>query len=377
MHMTRLAARARPVVEAALRLQGALTPDTRSELRELVRAMNSYHSNGIEGQSTHPLNIEKALRQDFSDTPEIAKRQRIALAHIEAEKALETLALPEVDAFKSATLRTAHEYLYQRLAVEDRQSDDGQEVAPGRWREVQVAVYRHEPPPAAAIPLFLARTDTVYASGHGLETLLTVAACAHHRLAWVHPFLDGNGRAIRLQLHAGLHALTDGLWSANRGLARQRDRYYQCLSEADMARQGDMDGRGNLSERMLVQWCEFFIDVCRDQVDFMTALLQPQTLKARLAALIRVRMAEREDYREELILPLLHVLAVGPVSRKDFTQMTGLGATTARKSMSRLLRDGLLKSASHKSEVHIGIPLDALSILLPNLYPEAAAVSLE
>jgi predicted HTH transcriptional regulator len=128
---------------------------------------------------------------------------------------------------------------------------------------------------------------------------------------------------------------------------------------------------------MLVQWCEFFIDVCRDQVDFMTALLQPQTLKARLAALIRVRMAERADYREELILPLLHVLAVGPVSRKDFTQMTGLGATTARKSISRLLRDGLLKSASHKSEVHIGIPLDALNILFPNLYPEAAAISLE
>jgi hypothetical protein len=44
-----------------------------------------------------------------------------------------------------------------------------------------------------------------------------------------------------------LHALTDGLWSANRGLARQRDRYHQCLSEADMARQGDMDGRGATS----------------------------------------------------------------------------------------------------------------------------------
>ncbi len=175
----------------------------------------------------------------------------------EAEKALEALALSEADAFKSETLRTAHECLYQRLAIEDRQSDDGQEVVPGRWRDVQVAVYRHEPPPVAAIALFLARTDTAYGIGHRLETLLTVAACAHHRLAWVHPFLDGNRRAIRLQRYAGLHALTDGLWSANRGLARQRDRYHQCLSEVDMARQGDLDGRGNLSERMLVRWCGF------------------------------------------------------------------------------------------------------------------------
>ena len=60
----------------------------------------------------------------------------------EAEKALEALALSEADAFKSDTLRTAHECLYQRLAIEDRQSDDGQEVVPGRWRDVQVAVYR-------------------------------------------------------------------------------------------------------------------------------------------------------------------------------------------------------------------------------------------
>lgn len=375
--LAQLALRAQPVVEASLRLQGALAPHTRVALRELVRAMNSYYSNRIEGQSTHPVNIEKALRQDFSAQPDVARRQRVALAHMAAEKELEALGLTPAQTFQSDTLRLAHDALYRRLNPEDRQTEEGLEVLPGRWRDVPVAVFRHEPPVAASIPLFLARSDEVYARPWGLDMSLVVAACAHHRLIWVHPFLDGNGRACRLQLHTCLHPLTDGLWSVNRGLARQRERYYQCLSEADMARQGDLDGRGNLSQRMLVQWCEFLIDICRDQVEFMTQLLQPQTLKMRLEALIRVRTAEREAYRSELIQPMLHVLATGPVSRGDFARMTGLGETTARKSMSQLLKDGLLQSDSHRSELRIGMPLDALNILFPNLYPEAAAAPMD
>jgi Fic family protein len=128
---------------------------------------------------------------------------------------------------------------------------------------------------------------------------------------------------------------------------------------------------------MLVQWCEFLIDICRDQVEFMTQLLQPQTLKMRLEALVRVRTAEREAYRTELIQPLLHVLATGPVSRGDFARMTGLGETTARKSTAQLLKDGLLQSDSHRGELRIGLPLDALNILFPNLYPEAAAAPMD
>lgn len=376
MRLAELLEQSRPVVEASYKLQGALTVQARGELRELVRAMNSYYSNWIEGQSTHPLNIEKALRADFSQKPDIAKRQRIAVAHIAAEKELEALALSEKNAFSSETLRLAHESLYAKMSAQDRLTEQGALVVPGVWREHGVAVQRHEAPPVAVMPLFLKRADDFYVKPWGLDSLLTATASSHHRLIWIHPFLDGNGRACRLQLHAILHRLTDGLWSANRGLARQRDLYYQKLSEADMARQGDLDGRGNLSERMLAAWCEFFISICQDQVSFMTELLAPQMLKNRLAALVKIRIEERpgSGYRQEAILPMLHVLTAGPVARADFVQMTGLGASTARKVMSGLLKDGLLKSDSHKSELRIGFPLDCLNVLFPNLYPEASAV---
>ena len=51
--------------------------------------MNSYYSNRIEGQHTRPLELEQALRKDFSADAKLAARQRLALAHMDAEAAAE------------------------------------------------------------------------------------------------------------------------------------------------------------------------------------------------------------------------------------------------------------------------------------------------
>src|SRR5258708_35115042 len=83
---------------------------------------------------------------------------------------------------------------------------------------------------------------------------VVAASAAHHRLAWIHPFLDGNGRVVRLFTDAYLHQVGvngHGLWTVTRGFARQRERYLAALADADHPRRGDLDGRGNLSEQSL------------------------------------------------------------------------------------------------------------------------------
>ncbi|MDR3088976.1 MAG: Fic family protein [Desulfobulbaceae bacterium] len=383
-HLAALRERSSEVIAQSLRLSGAAHPDTVASLRELVREMNSYYSNRIEGQSTHPRHIARALRSDFSGKPDIARLQRLALAHIEAERELEArigqAARPDVrsDAadlpptLSSAFVRAAHRALYGRLSEADRLTEDAQVIEPGGWRTAQVAVGRHEPPPPEALPAFLARFDEVYGGRRLLDDQLLLAAAAHQRMAWIHPFADGNGRACRLQTHCALWPLSHGLWSVSRGLSRRRDDYYAYMDAADAPRQGALDGRGNLSEKALADWCAWFIDLCADQVAFMARMFDLDGMKARISALITFRAAHDKRIRAEAVAPLHHLFMGGPTSRGEFCQMTGLGERTARGLLSRLIETGLVSSAGHVAPVRFAFPLDALQFLLPELYPEAA-----
>lgn len=73
------------VIASAGELAAHGMPRLRTLLREALRPMNSYYTNKIEGQQTEPLLIERAMRQDFSGSPDEARRQRIAIAHIDTE----------------------------------------------------------------------------------------------------------------------------------------------------------------------------------------------------------------------------------------------------------------------------------------------------
>lgn len=359
------------IVRASVSLDSTAHSTARDAVRELVRSMNSYYSNRIEGQGTHPLNIERALRSDFSEKPDIAKLQHIAVAHIEAEKELEERVKAGVSALKSDFLIAAHAALYSRLREEDRTVEDGHVIVPGAIRTENVEVGRHIPPIAGSIPSFLKRMDDVYGREMGWDMQLIAIACLHHRATWVHPFRDGNGRSARLQSHCALWELSGGLWSPNRGLARARQDYYVHLQNADGPRRGDLDGRGNLTSAGLREWVKFFLDVCEDQVTFMTNMLDLDGMKRRIEGLISYRAAIDSKMRREAILPLHHVFSAGPVSRGEFTQLTGLGERTASNLIKHLLNTKLLVSDTPKGPVRFGLPLDALQFLLPELYPEA------
>src|SRR5690606_6206458 len=121
-------------------------------------------------------------------------------------------------------------------------------VTPGAWRTGLVDVGAHVAPAPEVVAPMLARLDAGYRKLTDVSAVIAIAAM-HHRLLWVHPFDDGNGRVARLISHAqvvraGLDA--GGLWSLARGLARRREDYRRTLADADQPRRNDLDGRGNL-----------------------------------------------------------------------------------------------------------------------------------
>src|SRR6185312_13290653 len=67
-------------------LRRSLAPGVASALADLVRAMNCYYSNLIEGHYTHPVDIERALAGDYSEDKEKRNLQKEAKAHIDTQR---------------------------------------------------------------------------------------------------------------------------------------------------------------------------------------------------------------------------------------------------------------------------------------------------
>src|SRR6266508_2588706 len=277
-------------VEVAARAAGfrrSLPEGVRSALGDLVRSMNCYYSNLIEGHDTHPVDIERALRNDYSADRRKRDLQLEAKAHIEVQKWIDKGELKD-RAVTSDAVREVHRRFCvllpdELLWVEDPDTHERSRVTPGELRRRDVRVGQHVPMSPGAVPRFLAQLERAY-SGRGKTDAILAVASAHHRLLWIHPFLDGHGRVARLMSHAQMLALADtgGVWSIARGLARNVARYKELLSNCDLPRRNDLDGRGALSEEALADFTRFFLSTCIDQVAFMETLMQPDRLRARV-----------------------------------------------------------------------------------------------
>ena len=372
-----LLAKAHDLALAATALTGRAVP---SGLVALLRAMNSYYSNRIEGQHTRPAELQQALKRDFSSDAGLARRQRLAVAHIEAEIELDARFAGAEGAaalYTPSALQQVHAALFARLPKEDLVTDEGAAIAPGQWRDREVRVGRHVAPEAAALPRLLERWAGDYGGVRRGEAALVALAAAHQRLGWIHPFIDGNGRVMRLHTHLLLSALgyTGGLWSPLRGFARSHDRYFALLAAADEPRRGDLDGRGNLSEAALIAWIDYVLDTCLDQVRFMGSMLRLDEIEGRIAACLHFEQhSQRSGVRLEALRPLHYLFATGiALDRGEFKRMTGLGDRTAVTLLSALLKRGLLESDSPQGKLRFGLPLHALRFYFPALWPEAEA----
>ncbi len=364
------------LIAKASSLAGQVNPIATSSLGDLVRSMNCYYSNLIEGHDTHPRDIERALQQNFSKQPEKRALQLEAVAHIAVQKAIDEGADDPSEPFAAAYPLWLHGEFCRRLPeemlwVEDPDSGRRVRVRPGELREGEVSVGRHVPPAAAALPRFLARFEEAYRLDHlsKIRRVVSIAA-AHHRFVWIHPFFDGNGRVARLMSHAMLKRVGIGssLWSVARGLAREVNRYKALLMAADQPRRNDLDGRGALSQSALIEFCEFFLATCVDQVGFMRSILEPAELLRRIE--IHVEEEIRARRLPKGTFPLLReAVMAGEFERGKAAAITGYRERMARTVVARLLERGLLVSGSPKGPVRLAFPLDVVERWFPTLYP--------
>jgi Fic family protein len=343
--------------------------------------MNCYYSNLIEGHNTTPREIERAIGGQLDEAEDRRNLQIEARAHIRLQREIDRLhavdKLPEPASLDF--ILWLHRAFYKDATepmLRIKAGDRTLTMTPGLMRsrpDEDVSVGRHVPPSSERVAAFMG----YFAEKYRLEKLgsgsrIIAIPAAHHRLNFIHPFLDGNGRVSRLMSHAmalkagiGAH----GLWSISRGLARgleSRGDYKRMMDHADMPRQGDLDGRGNLSRRALLEFTAWFLRVCLDQVAFMEGLFELETLISRLKL-----YGDRRGLRAEALPLLEQTLQRGELPRGDAGRVTGLKERSARNLIAALVDDGILGSDTPKGAVSLRFPLHAVEILFPSLFPEA------
>ena len=378
-----LADRIADLIAAATKLDHALPTETAQSLADVVRVMNCYYSNLIEGHNTRLKEIEAALDDAFDEDAKRRSLQVEARAHIRVQAHIDEIyargTLPEPASV--GLLCDLHRRFYDGASEEMLRIGEGKrafQMTPGVFREhphQDNLVGRHQPPSSERVAAFMGFFEERFRLAPlGTSARVIAIAIAHHRLNYIHPFDDGNGRVSRLMSHAmGLVAGigAHGLWSISRGLARglsDRGEYKRMMDLADTPRQGDLDGRGNLSQKALIAFVEWFIDVALDQIRFMTKLFDLEGLGARYERYI----GTQTDLRKEAFPVIIDILKRGPLARGEVGRVAGLQDRTARTLTRALLDAGLVGSATEKSALTLRFPRAAIPTLFPDLYTAQA-----
>ena len=359
----------------------ALHPRTAANLADLVRVMNTYYSNLIEGHNTRPRDIERALAGELDKDEGRRNLQLEAAAHVRVQREVDrmgnegTLPPPASREF----ILWLHREFYRdapeaMLLIKTERSE--LRMKPGEWRTLpveDVGVGRHVPPSSARVADFMRYFEERFrVQTMGRATQIMMIASAHHRFNYIHPFLDGNGRVSRLMSHAmawSANISSRGLWSISRGLARgldSRTDYKQMMDRADSPREGDLDGRGNLSQKALEEFVLWFLRVCLDQITFMSGLFELDHLSERLKGYV----LRSSDWKPEVAALLQEALFRGEFERGEVGRITGLPERTARRVLNDVVHAGFLGSDTPKGAVSLRFPADALEDIFPRLYPQ-------
>ncbi len=367
------------------KLTGQISPLTLATLEQYMGVINSYYSNLIEGNATRPHEIRAAQQGDYSDDPAKRDLQKESLGHIAVQEWLRDQE-PDLDTiFSPEFIKKIHEQFYRQIPerlwmIKDDQGKALDTVVPGEWRRRDVKVGQHIPPASENMDDLMAGfCETYHPQKYKCDRKLITIMAAHHRFAWIHPFMDGNGRVGRLLTDVVLKEVgldSYGAWCLSRGLARSSDQYKRLLASADLPRQGDYDGRGALTEKGLVDFCDYMLSTAIDQVIYMSDLLDLTNLRTRINSYVIARNDFRVPGMKESLKTaaglVLHTAFIhGEIERAQALELCAMPERSARRLLSQMKKEGLLSETSSKSSLRWEVPEHAEAWYFPGIAPLA------
>jgi Fic family protein len=365
------------VISSSASLGKGIHPLILEEIARFLLKVNSYYTNAMEGNPSKLRNIENALNKKFATDKKARNFQMEHVAHIEVQEAMiqRLREDPDLSICSESFLCWIHEQFIIRLPEEMRfaTTESGKlvPIEPGQVRIQGITVGRHDAPETQKkIKQFLITFENLLSPEKlvGNQKLLGMAS-SHHRLLWIHPFAEGNGRVARLFTTAYGQRIGIGdnsLWTVNRTFARNRNEYDNHLALADQPRRNDLDGRGPLSEENLVKFCTFFLKCCEDQITFMGSMLKYPDLNRRYLHCIEGLVKEKQISKSaEKVMGRL--ILQGEIQRSEIVDICKVKKRRSTEIIRELLDSKIVYSQKAYGPLKLNITVDMATVLFPQL----------
>ncbi|RUM24380.1 Fic family protein [Rhizobium vallis] len=360
------------LAEKSAAFSSSLPPAIADALADLVRTVNCYYDLLIEGRNIQPVDVQQAILGNFRDDNERRDVQLEALAYVAVQRWIDN---EDASPFSLKNICETHWRFYKALAqgllLSTGENAETANAKPGALRTCDVRVGHRTAISPGAVPRFLTHMEETYDSGGRIDRILA-SAYGHHRLLWVQPFPEGNGRIARLLSHRALRSVlrTDGLWSVVRGLALRKREYRTLLQSCDEPSQAAVsrEERGPLSEGAFADFTRFFIETCIDQIDFMSEIIQPHSLRGRALTWVQheIKAGQLPRGAEMVVNAILYR---GELDRGEVAILARASDRSARRVTAALIKSGVVTAESSRSTLRLSFPAGLAVRFFPELFP--------
>ena len=302
------------------------------QLKRLFHLFESVGSARIEGNNTTVAEYIETKIEGETASPRVDEGIQ-EIANIE-------LAMGYIEEYIGSGYPINETFLkaIQQIIVQDLGREGDMYAGAYRPANVRIANSSHCPPESNLVPVYMEELLSFLRDDASFQFDLIKVALAHHRLVWIHPFNNGNGRTVRLFTYALLLHYKFGVDIADRIInptaifCSDRDRYYQMLSEADSG-----------EEDKLLAWCEYVLSGLKVEIEKVKRLCDYDYVQRRILMPALDQALEREH-----ITDMEHKILVIAVKKKEL-QSADLqelfehkSAATRSAAIKKLVNQGML-----------------------------------
>lgn len=246
------------------KLGGPVPPFIFFQLKEIFQMFESLGSARIEGNNTTLAEfVEKIIENPTKKTEDEGLQEIFNI-----ERAIDFIEknVDKKTVFDRALISEIHKILVDGLTPPP--AGEGSRY-PGQLRPINVSIKNSAlvPPPHFKVKDYFDELLSFVNGNLDTQYHLLAIALAHHRMAWIHPFDNGNGRIVRMFTYAllikqGFQVKSGRILNPTAIFCMDRNKYYDMLGMADS---GEKDS--------ILSWCLYMLQGLKDEIEKIDRLL--------------------------------------------------------------------------------------------------------